>query len=91
MLRSSARRSTAGLTGSPRLVALADALSDEVKLGLAKVDRIRRNASEQVASHRSLLELLEAGDVDQAARELEQHLEHAEDSMLTALQLPADG
>ena len=80
-----------GLTGSPRLVALADALSDEVKLGLAKVDRIRRNAGEQVASHRSLLELLEDGDVEQAARELEQHLAHAEDSMLTALRLPAGG
>ncbi len=84
-------RAFVGLTGSPRLVALADALSDEVKLGLAKVDRIRRNAGEQVASHRSLLELLEDGDAEQAARELEQHLAHAEDSMLTALQLPADG
>ena len=84
-------RAFVGLTGSPRLIALADALSDEVKLGLAKVDRIRRNAGEQVASYGRLLELLEAGDVDRAARELEQHLEHAEDSMLTALQLPTQG
>lgn len=84
-------RAFVGLTGSPRLVALADALSDEVKLGLAKVDRIRRNAEEQVASHRGLLELLEDGDVDRAAHELEQHLAHAEDSMLTALDLPTDG
>lgn len=83
-------RAFVGLTGSPRLVALADALSDEVKLGLAKVDRIRRNAGEQVASHRGLLELLEAGEVEQAARELEQHLAHAEDSMRAALHLPAD-
>lgn len=84
-------RAFVGLTGSPRLVALADALSDEVRLGLAKVDRIRRNADEQVACHRGLLALLEGGDVDRAARELEQHLSHAEDSMLTALRLPTDG
>jgi len=84
-------RAFVGLTGSPRLIALADALSDEVKLGLAKVDRIRRNAGEQVASHRGLLDLLESGDVERAAHELEKHLEHAEDSMLTALRLPADG
>lgn len=84
-------RAFVGLTGSPRLVALAEALSDEVKLGLAKVDRIRRNADEQVASHRGLLDLLECGEVDRAAHELEQHLAHAEESMLTALQLPADG
>lgn len=83
-------RAFVSLTGSPRLVALADTLADEVRLGLAKVDRIRRNAEEQVASHRSLLELLEAGDVAQAARELERHLEHAEESMLAALRPPAD-
>ena len=71
--------------------ALADALYAEIRLGLAKVDRIRRNADVQVASHRTLLTLLEDGDVAGAARELEQHLAHAEDSMLTALHLPADG
>lgn len=84
-------RAFVGLTGSARLLALADALSDELKLGLAKVDRIRRNADEQVASHRGLLELLEAGQVQRAARELEQHLAHAEESMLTALRRPAGG
>jgi DNA-binding GntR family transcriptional regulator len=83
-------RAFVGLTGSPRLIALADALSDEVKLGLAKVDRIRRNADEQVASHGALLDLLEKGEVERAAEELEQHLAHAEDSMLTALHLPPE-
>lgn len=83
-------RAFVGLTGSPRLVALADALSDEVRLGLAKVDRIRRNADEQVASHGALLDLLENGDVEGAAEELERHLAHAEDSMLTALRPPAE-
>jgi DNA-binding GntR family transcriptional regulator len=82
-------RAFAGLTESPRLIALADALSAEVRLGLAKVDRIRRNAHEQVTSHRALLTLLEDGDVAAAAEELERHLAHAETSMLDALHLPS--
>jgi DNA-binding GntR family transcriptional regulator len=81
-------RSFVGLTESPRLIALADALTAEVRLGLAKVDRIRRNSADQVASHRALLNLLERDDVEGAAAELEHHLEHAEDSMLDALHLP---
>lgn len=81
-------RSFVALTGSPRLTAVADALSAEVRLGLAKVDRIRRNADDQVTSHRGLLELLERGDLDAAAAELQDHLEHAETSMLDALRLP---
>jgi DNA-binding GntR family transcriptional regulator len=80
-------RSLAALTESPRLLALADALYDEIRLGLAKVDRIRRNAPDQVASHRTLLTLLERGDVETAARELKEHLAHAEKSMLDALHL----
>lgn len=80
-------RALAGLTESTRLVALADALYAEIRLGLAKVDRIRRNATEQATAHRALLELLEAGEVEQAARELDSHLAHAETSMLEALHL----
>jgi DNA-binding GntR family transcriptional regulator len=76
-----------GLTGSRRLVALADALSAEVRLGMAKVDRIRRNAQQQVESHRALLELLETGDVEAVAAELEGHLAHGEESMRDALDL----
>lgn len=81
-------RALAGLTESPRLLTLADALYSEIRLGLAKVDRIRRNAHDQVVSHRDLLALLEHGDVDTAARALEEHLSHAESSMLEALRLP---
>lgn len=81
-------RSIAALNESPRLIALADALYAEIRLALAKVDRIRRNAHDQVTSHRTLLTLLERGDIDTAARELQHHLEHAEDSMLEALHLP---
>ena len=81
-------RSLVGLTESPRLMSLADSLSAEVRLGLAKVDRIRRNSHDQVTSHRALLNLLERGDIEAAATELEHHLVNAETSMLTALHLP---
>jgi DNA-binding GntR family transcriptional regulator len=80
-------RSFVGLTESGRLVALAETLTAEIRLALAKVDRIRRNAGEQVHSHATVLDLLEAGDVAAAAAELERHLEDAETSMLTALDL----
>lgn len=81
-------RAFVALTESPRLIAVADALTAEVRLGLAKIDRIRRNSSEQVHSHGGLVHLLERGDVDAAARELENHLANAENSMLDALHLP---
>ena len=80
-------RSFVALTGSTRLVALAESLTSEIRLALAKVDRIRRNSEAQVHNHAALLELLEAGDVETAAAELERHLAHAETSMLDALDL----
>jgi DNA-binding GntR family transcriptional regulator len=80
-------RSFVALTGSTRLVALAESLTSEIRLALAKVDRIRRNSEAQVHNHAALLELLEAGDVEAAAAELERHLAHAETSMLDALDL----
>jgi DNA-binding GntR family transcriptional regulator len=78
-----------GLTGSPRLVALAESLTAEIRLALAKVDRIRRNLTSQVHSHQSLVDVLESGDVEAAAAELARHLRDAETSMLDALQLNA--
>ena len=80
-------RSFVGLTGSTRLVALAESLTAEIRLALAQVDRIRRNKADQVHSHGLLLELLEAGDVEGAAAELSRHLDHAETSMLASLDL----
>jgi DNA-binding GntR family transcriptional regulator len=80
-------RAFVGLTESARLVSLAETLTAEIRLALAKVDRIRRNAGAQVHSHTTLVELLEAGDVDAAAAELDRHLHDAEASMLTALDL----
>jgi DNA-binding GntR family transcriptional regulator len=80
-------RGFVGLTESARLVALAETLTAEIRLALAKVDRIRRNADAQVHSHETLLDLLDRGDVDAAVVELTAHLEDAETSMLTALDL----
>ena len=80
-------RAFVGLTESTRLVALAESLTAEIRLALAKVDRIRRNAADQVHSHETLLDLLEAGEVEAAADELARHLADAETSMLTALDL----
>jgi DNA-binding GntR family transcriptional regulator len=75
-------RAFTGLTGSSRLVALADSLHAEVRLALAEVDRARGNAAEQVHSHAHLLDLLEAGDLDAASDELDAHLLEAEESMI---------
>jgi len=83
----SIHRAFVGLTESTRLVALAEALTAEIRLALAKVDRIRRNAGDQVHSHQRLLDLLDDGNLDGAVEELAHHLEHAETSMLTALDL----
>ena len=58
--------SLVGLTGSPRLVAMAESLMVELRLALAQVDRIRRNAHDQADSHTQLVMLLERGDVDGA-------------------------
>lgn len=76
------------LTGSARLVTLAESLSAEIRLALARVDRIRRNAGDQVHAHQDLVDLLDRGEVDRAVAELEGHLEGAERSMLIALDLP---
>ncbi len=79
--------SLVGLTGSPRLVAMAESLMVELKLALAQVDRIRRNAHDQAESHTQLVMLLERGDLDGASAFLERHLADAETSILGALGL----
>jgi DNA-binding GntR family transcriptional regulator len=87
----SIHRAFVGLTESTRLVALAETLTAEIRLALAKVDRIRQNAGAQVHSHETLLRLLDAGETEAAVAELAQHLRDAEASMLTALDLDASG
>jgi len=81
--------SLVGLTDSPRLVAMAESLMVELKLALAQVDRIRRNAHDQADSHTALVMLLERGDVEGASAFLEKHLAGAESSILDALGLRA--
>lgn len=78
-------RALVGLTGSERLLATADALNAEIRLALARVDRVRRNSREQLAAHRDLVVLLEDGRTDDAVRELEQHLDDAERSLVEAI------
>lgn len=79
--------SLVGLTGSQRLVTMADSLMDELKLALAQVDRIRRNAHDQAESHLALVRLLEDDDIPGATAFLRLHLEDAEREIIEALQL----
>ena len=79
--------SLVGLTGSPRLVAMADNLVVELKLALAQVDRLRRNAHDQADTHSALVQLLETDDIDGAAAFLQQHLADAEVAIVEALGL----
>ncbi len=78
-------RALVALTGSARLVAAADAYSAELRLGLAHLDRIRANIAEQVESHRRLLDLLEADDIEATVAELARHLAVAEGSLRSAI------
>jgi DNA-binding GntR family transcriptional regulator len=75
------------LTGSPRLVQMAESLMDELKLALAQVDRVRRNAHDQAESHEPLVRLLEDEDIDGAHEFLRHHIDDAADEIVEALAL----
>ena len=79
--------SLVGLTESPRLVAMAEQVVAELRLALAQIDRVRRNARDQAGSHHHLLDLLESGDIEAAAAELDDHLGGAEDAIIERLDL----
>lgn len=66
--------SLVALLGNSRLVASADALTADLRLALASVERQRRNARQQVSAHRRLLTLMRAGDEHAALEELHAHL-----------------
>lgn len=78
-------RAVAGLAGSARLDAVVASLTDEMRLAMAAVDRLRRNAQQQVADHRALVTLLERGALDDAVAELRRHLDDGERSLREAL------
>lgn len=79
--------SLVGLTGSPRLVAMEEQLVIELKLALAQVERIRRNAHDQAESHAALVQLLDEDDVEAAERFLDKHLTDAAHDICEALGL----
>lgn len=75
------------LTGSPRLTQMAEGLMDELKLALAQVERIRRNAHDQADSHEGLVRLLDDGRIDDAYDLLRAHIDDAEIEIIGALEL----
>ncbi len=79
--------SLVGLAGSPRLVAMADNLVTELKLALAQVERIARNAHDEADTHVALVQLLEDDDVEAAMAFLQAHLADAETEIICALGL----
>lgn len=79
--------SLVGLTGSPRLVSMAESIVAELRLALAQIDRVRRNARDQAGSHHHLLDLLEAGEIGAAVDELAEHLSGAEEAIIERLDL----
>ncbi len=79
-------RALVALTGSERLVATQESLSAEIRLTLATVNRTKQDAHEQVASHRALVDLLEAGDIEAAVSEIVRHVADGCDSMLKELE-----
>jgi len=79
--------SLVGLTGSPRLVAMQQNLVLELKLALAQVDRLRRNAHDQADTHAALVRLLDEDRLDAAYDFLVAHLEDAERDIVGALEL----
>lgn len=79
--------SLVGLTGSPRLVAMAGQLVTELRLALAQVERLRRNAHDEAGTHAALVALLDADEVDAAHEFLREHLVAAEVEIIEALGL----
>jgi len=73
--------SLVALLGNPRLSASASSLTADIRLGLASVERVRRNARDQVADHRRLLKLIRSGDETAAVAELHRHLAAAKTSV----------
>lgn len=82
--------SLVALLDSPRLSQMAGSVMAELKLALAQVDRINRNAHDQAETHEALVVLLEADRIDGpggAYEALCQHIAGAEVEIIRALRL----
>jgi DNA-binding GntR family transcriptional regulator len=73
--------SLVGLIGNARLVTIYEALTSDLRLALASVERRRANARQQVSAHRNLVRLMKAHDVPGSIAELERHLANARTSV----------
>ncbi len=79
--------SLVGLAGNARLVAMEEELVVELRVALAQVERLRRNAHDEIDSHAALVRLLEDDDVAGAHASLRTHLADAETAIIGALGL----
>jgi len=64
-------------TGSPRLERLYLSLAGEIKLCVAQLRPAWSSPAEMAAEHRAVLDVIEAGDVDDAVERMTEHLERA--------------
>jgi DNA-binding GntR family transcriptional regulator len=64
-------------TGSPRLERLYLSLAGEIKLCVAQLRPAWSSPAEMAAEHRAVLDVIEAGDVDDAVERMTGHLERA--------------
>jgi DNA-binding GntR family transcriptional regulator len=70
-------RALAQATGSPRLERLYLSLSGEIRLCIAQLRPAWSSPAEMAAEHRALLDVIEAGDVDDGIARMTAHLERA--------------
>jgi DNA-binding GntR family transcriptional regulator len=70
-------RALAHATGSPRLERLYLSLSGEIRLCIAQLRPAWSSPAEMAAEHRALLDVIEAGDVDDAMARMTAHLDRA--------------
>jgi DNA-binding GntR family transcriptional regulator len=70
-------RALAHATGSPRLERLYLSLSGEIRLCIAQLRPAWSSPAEMAAEHRALLDVIEAGDVDDGIARMTAHLERA--------------
>jgi DNA-binding GntR family transcriptional regulator len=73
------------LTGSRRLVSVAEALNADVRVAVASIDRTLDDLPQQIEEHRVLLDLLSRGRLPQAEDILAAHLVRARAYVMTEL------